>query len=113
MSKLIKILFPGLCTIYYTFIHNLFHKHNWEYWDVKLKCNDKKTLDGTILYNNIRRCNTCQKQMQLKMTPGNFRWKETFYKLPTNTNVIEAQVNLIGSINKQQIRDNKIDDILS
>lgn len=109
MKELFKILFPGLYIIY----NNITHKHQWEYWDIKLHCDHRKTLDGRILHNNIKKCVTCDKQQQLQMVPGKFRWKESYYKLPTHTNIIKVKVNVYGMKNKSEVRDQTIDNILS
>lgn len=99
--------------LYDIFCTPIFCKHKWDFWHVKLRCDHKKTLDGTILHNTIRKCSKCSKQQQLRMIPGNVHWRESNYKLPTNTNIIYSWVNVYGKKNKSEIRENTIDEILS
>lgn len=91
---------------------SIFCRHQWEYWDVKLRCDHKKTIDGTILNNNIRKCSKCNKQEQLQMIPKNFRWIENYTKLPTDTKLIETWVNVYGKKNKAELREDKINSII-
>ena len=103
---------------FYSLIHSMYLtykpflcSHDWEYWHAKLIC-DHHRINGTILNNNIRRCDKCGRQQFYRLVPKNNGWVNNSLDLPKDSKYVEMFVNVLGKRNRAQIREDKLNKLI-